>query len=113
MASAAGTRKPRTKSSKSSQKQGGAPAEVGIGRRRETDSMGEMFVPADALFGATTQRAVLNFPVSFRTLPQAQIEAHILLKKCCAEANAELGELPRDKAAAIAAARERTSSCVS
>ena len=56
MASAAGTRKPRTKSSKSSQKQGGAPAEVGIGRRRETDSMGEMFVPADALFGATTQR---------------------------------------------------------
>ena len=107
MASAAGTRKPRTKSSKSSQKQGGAPAEVGIGRRRETDSMGEMFVPADALFGATTQRAVLNFPVSFRTLPQAQIEAHILLKKCCAEANAELGELPRDKAAAIAAAADQ------
>ena len=69
--------------------------------RRETDSMGEMFVPADALYGATTQRAVLNFPVSFRTVPQAQIEAHILLKKCCAEANTELGELPKDKAAAI------------
>jgi len=72
--------------------------------RRETDSMGEMFVPADALYGATTQRAVLNFPVSFRPVPQAQIEAHILLKKCCAEANAELGELAKDKAAAIVAA---------
>jgi fumarate hydratase class II len=107
MASAAGTGKPRAKSSKSSQKQGGAPAAPGIGQRRETDSMGEMFVPADALFGATTQRAVLNFPVSFRTVPQAQIEAHILLKKCCAEANAELGELPRDKAAAIVAAAEQ------
>ncbi len=72
--------------------------------RRETDSMGEMSVPADALYGATTQRAVLNFPVSFRTVPQAQIEAHVLLKKCCAEANAELGELAKDKAALISAA---------
>jgi fumarate hydratase class II len=104
MASAAGTRKPQTKSSKSSQKQGRAPAELGIGQRCETDSMGEMFVPADALFGATTQRAVLNFPVSFRTVPQAQIEAYIQLKKCCAEANAELGELAKDKAAAVTAA---------
>ena len=68
--------------------------------RTETDSMGSMTVPADVLYGATTQRAVLNFPVSFRTVPQAQIEAHILLKKCCAEANAELGELAKDKAAA-------------
>ena len=83
-----------------SAKHAGAP----VGERRETDSMGEMFVPADALYGATTQRAVLNFPVSFRTVPQAQIEAHILLKKCCAEANAELGELAKDKAAAIVAA---------
>ena len=83
-----------------SAKHAGAP----VGERRETYSMGEMFVPADALYGATTQRAVLNFPVSFRTVPQAQIEAHILLKKCCAEANAELGELAKDKAAAIVAA---------
>jgi fumarate hydratase class II len=72
-----------------------------IGTRRESDSMGEMLVPADALYGATTQRAVLNFPVSFRPVPQAQIEAHILLKKCCAQANAELGEIPADKARAI------------
>jgi len=107
MVSAAGTGKSRTKSKKSSQKQGGASGAPAIGQRRETDSMGEMFVPADALYGATTQRAVLNFPVSFRTVPQAQIEAHILLKKCCAEANAELGELARDKAAAIAAAADQ------
>jgi fumarate hydratase, class II len=78
-----------------------------IGQRRETDSMGEMYVPADALYGATTQRAVLNFPVSFRTIPKAQIEAHILLKKCCAEANAELGELPREKANAIVGAADQ------
>ncbi|MFM7051972.1 MAG: class II fumarate hydratase [Planctomycetota bacterium] len=79
-------------------------AGLGIEQRRETDSMGEMFVPADALYGATTQRAVLNFPVSFRPVPQAQIEAHVLLKKCCAQANAELGELAKDKAEAIVAA---------
>ena len=72
--------------------------------RRETDSMGEMFVPATALYGATTQRAVLNFPVSFRPVPQAQIEAHIILKKCCAEANAQLGELAADKAAHVVGA---------
>jgi fumarate hydratase class II len=105
---AAGTRASRPASPSSSKKKGkGAAAAPEIGQRRETDSMGEMFVPADALYGATTQRAVLNFPVSFRTIPQAQIEAHILLKKCCAEANAELGELPRDKAAAIVAAADQ------
>ncbi len=73
-------------------------------QRRETDSMGEMFVPSEALYGATTQRAVLNFPISLRPIPQAQIEAHILLKKCCAQANAQLGELAHDKAKAIVAA---------
>jgi fumarate hydratase class II len=71
------------------------------GRRTESDSMGPMEVPADALYGATTQRAVLNFPVSFRPVPQAQIEAHVLLKKCCAIANGELGEIEKAKAKAI------------
>jgi fumarate hydratase class II len=66
--------------------------------------MGSMEVPADALYGATTQRAVLNFPVSGRTVPQAQIEAHILLKRCCAEANLDLKELDKAKVAAIRAA---------
>ncbi len=66
--------------------------------------MGAMEVPSDALYGATTQRAVLNFPVSGRTVPAAQIRAHILLKKCCAEANYELGELPKAAMTAIVTA---------
>ena len=72
--------------------------------RRESDSMGDMTVPSDALYGATTQRAVLNFPVSFRPVPRRQIAAHVLLKRCCAEANAELRALERAKATAIAGA---------
>ncbi len=72
--------------------------------RTETDSMGAMQVPSDALFGATTQRAVLNFPVSGRPVPPAQIEAHILLKRCCAEANLALNEVPKEIVAAIIAA---------
>ena len=72
--------------------------------RHESDSMGDMTVPADALYGATTQRAVLNFPISFRPVPRRQIVAHVLLKRCCAEANAELRELERSKATAIVAA---------
>jgi fumarate hydratase class II len=66
--------------------------------------MGSMEVPADALYGATTQRAVLNFPVSGRPVPQAQIEAHILLKRAAAEANLELKEVGRAHADAIVAA---------
>ncbi|MCE2882724.1 MAG: class II fumarate hydratase [Planctomycetaceae bacterium] len=107
MAAKSPARPSKSASKKQSRKSSASAAvnsSVGIGQRCETDSMGEMFVPADALFGATTQRAVLNFPVSFRPVPQAQIEAHILLKKCCAEANADLGGLANDKAAAIAAA---------
>lgn len=72
--------------------------------RRESDSMGDMLVPHDALFGATTQRAVLNFPVSFRPVPLKQIAAHVLLKRCCAEANADLKQIDRAKGKAIAAA---------
>jgi fumarate hydratase class II len=95
---------PTTAAPKSAARSSAEHTPLTIGERRETDSMGEMFVPSDALYGATTQRAVLNFPVSFRTVPQAQIEAYIQLKKCCAEANAELGELAKDKAAAVTAA---------
>jgi fumarate hydratase class II len=85
---------------KSSRPAASVPAAASI-TRVETDSMGAMEVPSDALFGATTQRAVLNFPVSGRPVPPAQIEAHILLKKACAEANVELGEIGKDKAKAI------------
>jgi len=90
----------RTKSERKPERTPSAPA----GRRIESDSMGRMEVPADALYGATTQRAVLNFPVSFRPVPQAQIEAHILLKRCCAEANGELGEIGKPQVKAIVGA---------
>lgn len=69
--------------------------------RTERDSMGEMAVPDDALYGASTQRAVLNFPVSGRPLPAAFIRALGLVKWACACANADLGLLPSEKARAI------------
>ena len=55
--------------------------------------MGEMTVPAEALFGATTQRAVLNFPVSGRPVPPEVIHAYALLKKAAAQVNVELRKL--------------------
>src|SRR4029078_1500405 len=72
--------------------------------RTERDSMGEMEVPADALYGASTQRAVLNFPISGQRFPRAFIRALALIKQAPAETNAELGLLGPDVAAAIAAA---------
>src|ERR1041384_7846541 len=67
--------------------------EPGPATRIERDSMGEMPVPADALYGATTQRAVLNFPVSGRTVPPEVIHAYALLKKASAQVNGDLGKL--------------------
>jgi fumarate hydratase class II len=72
--------------------------------RIERDSMGEMAVPADALYGASTQRAVLNFPISGQRFPRRFIQALAIIKQAAAETNAELGLLDRDVAAAIAAA---------
>jgi fumarate hydratase, class II len=72
--------------------------------RVERDSMGEMAVPADALFGASTQRAVLNFPISGQAMPPAFIAALALIKQAAAETNGELGLLVPDVAGAIAAA---------
>ncbi|HEY1109718.1 MAG TPA: class II fumarate hydratase [Opitutaceae bacterium] len=75
--------------------------------RVEKDSMGELPVPDEALYGASTQRAVLNFPISGRPLPEPFIRTLGLVKLACAQANAELGLLSAEKAAAIkAAARE-------
>ena len=62
--------------------------------RIERDSMGEMTVPTHVLYGATTQRAVLNFPVSGRPVPREVIHAFALLKRSCAEANVALKKLP-------------------
>jgi len=71
--------------------------------RTERDSMGEMPVPDDALYGASTQRAVLNFPISGRPMPAAFIRGLALVKQACAVANAELGRLTSEKNALIQA----------
>ena len=66
--------------------------------------MGEMAVPLDALYGASTQRAVLNFPISGQRFPRRFIRALALIKLAAAETNAELGLLDAEVAVAIAAA---------
>ncbi|MHA7813079.1 MAG: class II fumarate hydratase [Phycisphaerales bacterium] len=72
--------------------------------RIEKDSMGEMPVPADVLYGASTQRAVLNFPISGRPVPSEVIYAFARLKAAAARANQKLGKLEDAKADAIVAA---------
>jgi fumarate hydratase class II len=69
--------------------------------RIEKDSMGEIEVPADALYGAQTQRAIDNFPISDMTLPREFIRALALIKGAAAQVNQELGLLPAEKAKAI------------
>ena len=69
--------------------------------RIEHDSMGELKVPADALYGAQTQRAVDNFPISGLRLPRAFIRALGLIKAAAAEANLSLGHLRKSQAVAI------------
>ncbi len=72
--------------------------------RTERDSMGELKVPADALWGAQTQRAVENFPISGLAMPRQFIAALGLVKWAAAGANSELGLLTKDKTVAIQAA---------
>jgi len=69
--------------------------------RVEHDSMGALDVPASALWGAQTQRAVQNFPATGLRMPRAFIRALGLIKHAAAGANADLGDLPQDLAAAI------------
>lgn len=72
--------------------------------RVERDSLGEVRVPAAALWGAQTQRAVENFPVSGRCMPRDFLRALGLIKATAAEVNAALGVLDARMARAIAAA---------
>ncbi len=74
--------------------------------RLEKDSMGEMEVPAEALYGASTQRAVLNFPVSGKRFGRSMIRAMGLVKWAAAEANASLGKLTEEQHRLIAQAAE-------
>ena len=75
--------------------------------RIEHDSMGELRVPADALYGAQTQRAVDNFPISGLRMPRAFLRALGLIKSACATANEQLGYLPKQQANAIRKAAAR------
>jgi len=75
--------------------------------RTERDSMGELKVPADALYGAQTQRAVDNFPISGMPMPRQFIRALGLIKSAAAQANADLGHLAKNKAKVIRKQAER------
>jgi fumarate hydratase, class II len=80
------------------------------GFRIEKDSLGEMKVPEDALYGPQTQRAVENFPISGQRFGRGFIEALGLVKKAAAETNAELGHLKGPVAKAITAAADEVAS---
>ncbi|MDQ0424401.1 MULTISPECIES: class II fumarate hydratase [Cellulomonas] len=80
--------------------------------RVEHDTMGEVRVPAHALYRAQTQRAVENFPISGSTLERGHVEALARVKKAAARANAELGVLPQDVADAIVAAADEVATGV-
>lgn len=72
--------------------------------RTERDSLGELEVPIDALYGAQTQRALNNFPISAQPMPESFIRALLLIKKAAAQANASLECLPQPVADAISSA---------
>ncbi|MEO5629734.1 MAG: class II fumarate hydratase [Thermomonas sp.] len=69
--------------------------------RIEHDSMGELEVPADALWGASTQRAILNFPISGQPMPREFIRALGLVKAAAAQVNGDLGLLGKSMAVSI------------
>jgi len=69
--------------------------------RIEKDSMGELQVPKTALYGAQTQRAIDNFPISGISMPQTFIQALALVKQACANANHDLGALDENRRRAI------------
>src|SRR6266478_2139668 len=72
--------------------------------------MGEVKVPAHAYWGASTQRAVENFPISGQTFPPRFIRALALIKGAAAEVNGELGHVPKKITKLIAAAATRVAS---
>jgi len=78
--------------------------------RIERDTMGEVRVPAAALYQAQTQRAVENFPISGIPIDPALIAALGLIKGAAARANASLGVITEERAAAIAQAAEAVAS---
>src|SRR5438874_8424197 len=65
--------------------------------RIETDSMGQIEVPADKYWGAQTQRSLIHFAIGFDVMPREMIRAFGVLKKACALVNHDLGKLSGDK----------------
>ena len=80
--------------------EGGGPVRI------ERDSLGEVQVPADALYGAQTARALVNFTVTGQHAHPRFVEAYVLIKKAAALANSELGELDGERASYIVAAAD-------
>ncbi|RKX23791.1 MAG: class II fumarate hydratase, partial [Candidatus Zixiibacteriota bacterium] len=74
--------------------------------RVESDSMGEINVPADKYYGAQTARSLMNFKIGGETMPKPLIRAMGILKKCAALTNAELGLLPKNKGKLIVRAAQ-------
>ncbi|MFB6174011.1 MAG: lyase family protein, partial [Halobacteriales archaeon] len=74
--------------------------------RVESDSLGEVRVPADAYWGAQTQRAIENFPVSGHTFGRRFVRALGIVKKAAARANRDLGLLDDETAEAVVAAAD-------
>jgi fumarate hydratase class II len=74
--------------------------------RTEHDSFGPIEVPAERLWGAQTQRSLQHFHISSETMPRELLAALALIKKACALVNAELGQLPQDRANAIVQAAD-------
>src|SRR6202008_672064 len=74
--------------------------------RTESDSMGQIEVPANVYWGAQTQRSLLHFNIGRDTMPPELIRAFGILKKACALVNLDLGKLPPEKAKLIVAAAD-------
>jgi fumarate hydratase class II len=91
--------KPAKKPADSPSRNGSVP--VSAATRVEKDTMGEMTVPAHVLYGASTQRAVLNFPVSGRPVPFAIVSAYAAIKSSCAAVNFRLKRLDKARHDAI------------
>jgi fumarate hydratase class II len=83
-----------------------APAEPKTRTRIESDSMGQIQVPANVYWGAQTQRSLLHFDIGRDVMPPELIRAFGILKKACALVNQDLGKLPADKAKLIVRAAE-------
>ena len=78
--------------------------------RKETDSLGEIEVPANSYYGAQTARSLIYFNIGHEKMPLSLIHSYGILKRACAEVNAELGKLPVEKMKLIVQAADEVAS---